>query len=364
MDCSCSAGDLKRECREGLYKNNMKKTFRWITAAVVFLMTGIILFTHISDVLRKKTGNASDMIHSFYSLDKNTLDVLCMGSSHGYSSFQPNLLWKEYGVTSYVMCSPRQTAANTYYLLKEALRYQKPQILLLETYYFFTNKKYTTEAILRTSFDGLALCRAKYEMIEDILPNIGVKAKLTWYLPFLKYHSRWTELKEWDFHSDAYLKGSVIDFEVCPMEEPELPSQERALPENVRSYLDKIIALCEENGIELVAYTAPYGYIEEEKAYFVVKQEINLALEAYLKERGVPYFNLQRSDDLGIDFASDFRDHTHLNSVGAGKVTRYLSEFLVKNYDLQDHRGEDAYSSWDDDYEKFRQAEMSSAGKK
>ena len=61
----------------------MKKTVRWTAAAVIFLLIGLVLFGKISEVLRKKTGGVSDMVHSLYEIEENTVDVLCMGSSHG-----------------------------------------------------------------------------------------------------------------------------------------------------------------------------------------------------------------------------------------------------------------------------------------
>ena len=163
---------------------NILKRF---AALLAFLLIGVFLFSGISEVLRRKSGGQSDMIHSFYGIEKNTLDVLCMGSSHGYSSFQPNTLWNEYGLTSYVMCSQRQTMASTYYLLQEALKYQKPRVLLLESYYLFCKKKYTDEEALRMGFDGMRMSRIKYDMVEDILGKKGFKEKLTYYIPFLKY---------------------------------------------------------------------------------------------------------------------------------------------------------------------------------
>ena len=83
----------------------MRKTSQWISSIIIFLLIGTILFLNISEILRKKSGGESDMIHSFYQIEEDTLDVLCLGSSHGYSAIQPNTLWKEFGLTSYVMCS-------------------------------------------------------------------------------------------------------------------------------------------------------------------------------------------------------------------------------------------------------------------
>lgn len=331
----------------------MKKGFRCAALSLIFVLTGLLMFGKISNILRKKTGAASDMIHSFYELEKNSLDVLCMGSSHGYSSFQPNILWSEQGMTSYVMCSPRQTAASTYYLLQEALCTQKPKVLLLETYYFFTGKKYADEESLRMAFDGVKLGKAKHEMISDLLAKKGWKKKLSYYIPFLKYHGRWDELENNDFHSKTYLKGSIFDFTVYKMEEPTLVENTQKLPKNVRYYLEKILQLCEEQGIELILYTAPYSYQDRKAEDFDQKQGMNIAVKEYCEEHDIPYFDFQRSIDAGIDYAQDFRDYAHMNTRGAEKITRYLGQYLKQNGTYPDHRGDEAFASWERDYEKY-----------
>lgn len=331
----------------------MRKTARWIFSILVFVIIGLVLFVNLSEVLRRKGGGESDMVHSFYDLEENTLDVLCMGSSHGYSAFQPNTLWNEYGLTSYVLCSQRQTAATTYYLLQEALKYQKPKILFLESYYFFSTKKYTDEAALRLAFDGVPFGKVKYDMVQDLLEGHSRKEQLSYYIPFLKYHGRWNDLKNTDFHSNEYLKGSIFDFTVYPMNEPELPGAGREIPEVVQEYLEKIIALCEENKIELILFTAPYGYQDDLKGY-LNKQKINITLESYLAQQNIPYFYFQKTGEAGIDFGTDFRDYAHLNTNGAIKITRSLGSYITEHYDLPDHRDEEAYQSWQTDYEMFQ----------
>lgn len=173
----------------------MGKLRKWVISAIVFILIGIILFLNISDILLRKSGGETDMIHSFYEIERDTIDVLCLGSSQGYSAIQPNILWDEFGQTSYVMCSQKQSIASSYYLLKEALNYQKPKILLLESYYFYFDRKYMEEASLRMGFDGMRMGRVKWEMVHDFLDELSIKEKLSFYLPFLEYHSRWEFLK-------------------------------------------------------------------------------------------------------------------------------------------------------------------------
>lgn len=73
---------------------------RRIAGTVLFFVTGILIFCGISEALRRKTAEATDMVHSFYEIEEDTLDVLFLGSSHLYYGVQPNELWRDYGIAS------------------------------------------------------------------------------------------------------------------------------------------------------------------------------------------------------------------------------------------------------------------------
>ena len=70
---------------------------------------------------------------------------------------------------------------------------------------------------------------------------------------------------------------------------------------------------------------------------------------------GVPFFDMNLYyEEIGLDFSQDFSDPHHVNVQGADKVTKFLAKYLVEEYDLQDHRGEPEYASWDELYEEYR----------
>lgn len=330
----------------------MKKTVKWILSALLFVFCGLLIFGEIAEVVRKKTGNASDMIHSFYEIEENTLDVLALGSSHAYSAFYPNILWKEYGLTSYAMSSHRQTPAFSYYLLKEALQYQKPKVVLLETYYFFFTGKYTDEETVRMTMDGMRLGKVKHEMIQDLFKELTWKEKAAYYIPFMMYHSRWSELKNYDFNTNPWRKGAILDYNVYQMSHPGTSEQLQEVCQLNQEYLNKIVQLCDENNIELVFYAAPYGHKDNEKG-FRQKQGFNLWFEKYAEENSFDFFDYQKNEEAGIDFSADFRDEAHLNAHGAAKITKHLGSVLVRDYGLQSHKEDPAYASWEEDYQKY-----------
>ena len=332
----------------------MKKTIRWIFSTVVFIACGLLLFAKISNILRQKTGAQVDMIHSFYSEPKDTVDVLCLGSSHGYSGVQTNIMWNEFGITSYVLCSPRQSAASSYYLLKEALNYQKPKVVLLESYYLRSPNLYVEEVTVRQAFDGVRMGEVKQEMIEDLIGDYSWKEKLSYYIPFIAYHSRWSMLKDADFNSRPYLRGSIVDFDIYPMENPGVPETGKDMPETASKYFEMIEQLCDENCIQLVVFATPYGVANKIESY-MNSQMTNVGLETYLAEKEIPFFYYQKMDEVGIDYAMDFRDHGHMNTYGAAKITKHLGNFLREEYGIADHRQDEAYQSWNEDYAKFEE---------
>ncbi|HIR75785.1 MAG TPA: hypothetical protein IAB97_02590 [Candidatus Choladousia intestinipullorum] len=321
---------------------------RRILGTIAFLITGILIFAGISEIMRRKTAEEVDMVHSFYEIEEDSLDVLFLGSSHLYYGVQPNELWREYGITSYVMGSPEQTAATSYFLLKEAFTRQQPKVVVMESYYLWNKLMYNGESRLRQAFDGMKFGPVKVEMINEMLPDAGFKEKLTYYLPFLKYHSRWSELESYDFTTKPFLKGSRLDYTTVELEDPGIPKKAAAIPDNSMEYLEKIIRLCEENDAEFVMAAIPFG-IETDQKRYKRRQGLNLTLEEYLQAEGIPFLFYQRDYPDIIDFSTDFRDKTHLNTNGAVKLTHHLGGWLKENYGLEGHKGEAAYESWDSD---------------
>lgn len=330
------------------------KVWHHILSVIIFILCGILIFAGLSEIFRQKTGGYADMVHSFYSIEENQIDVLFLGSSHGYASVQPNELWHEYGIPSYSMCSHGQSVASSYYLLKEALKYQKPKVVFLETYTFCDNKKHRGEAYARMAFDGMRLGEVKKEMVDDFFAKVPFTEKFTYYIPFIKYHSRWTELKNSDFHSKPYLKGTLPSKRIHPNEDPGLPDGHSKLGETACDYFKKIVKLCEDNDIKLTLYAAPFG-VKGDYEVYCYRQGINNTLEDWLKENWgdeIPFLYYQKTGKAEIDFSTDFRDTHHMNSYGASKITHCIGEFL-QQYDMADYREDKAYASWNTDYEMY-----------
>ena len=171
----------------------------------------------------------------------------------------------------------------------------------------------------------------------------------------MKYHARWQELEDYDFATQPFLKGARLNYHIADIEDPGVPKKKVEVPELSMEYLEKIMQLCEENGAEFVMITIPYG-IEKDMKRYRNRQGMTLYLEEYLEEKGTPFLFYQKDYPELIDFKTDFRDRTHLNTPGAVKLTNHLGEWLVSQYDLVDHRGDTAFASWDADLALYDRA--------
>ena len=79
--------------------------------------------------------------------------------------------------------------------------------------------------------------------------------------------------------------------------------------------------------------------------------------EKEAKERGLEFVDLNCDlDRIGIDWKNDFYDKgDHVNVFGAEKITAYLGEYVLNEFDLEDHRGDPAYQLWDEMIAKYEQ---------
>ncbi len=297
------------------------------------------------------------MIHSFYSLERNSLDVLCIGSSHAYYSFQPNVLWEQTGITSYVLGSTSQTLPCSYYLLKEALKYQKPEVVLLESYYFRTRDYYVDEACLHKVTDWMRPGRERWELLSLSLEGKPWKEKLAFHIPFLLYHARWESLAQYDIMRETWFKGAKIPSKTVQQTDPGMEGvKEEPLSPLAIEYYHRISDLCRESGIRLIVYAAPISDDNREHHDKYLKSlGISLAAEKLTQEDHVPYLFYQRDGDGAIDYARDFNDSEHLNYRGQTKLTGWLGKYLRESCNLSGHADNPHYSGWNKDLERYRE---------
>lgn len=327
----------------------MKEKKKWnkkkigITAAVLvfvlvtlWLLQCLLMPKYASEVVE---GN---LIAEYYQEEKDH-DVLFIGDCEVYENFVPAALWEKYGINSYIRGSAQQLIWQSYYLLEDALRYEKPDVVIFNVLALQYNEP-QREAYNRMSIEGMKWSMSKVRNIQASMTED--EQFLDYVFPILRYHSRITELKAEDFtymfsrprvsHNGYYMRVDSKAAENVP-EGKKLADYQ--FGDNAYAYLDKITELCKENDIELLLVKAPSLY-----PYWYEQWEGQI--EAYAAEHDLKYINfLELQEECGLDFTQDTYDAgLHMNLWGALKLTDYLGQFLQQEYGLEDRRCEEHLS--------------------
>ena len=317
---------------------------KFFKKSIVFILIFLIITPFLGRFL---LSDENRILDGFYYEKENSLDVLFFGSSHMYTGVNPNVIWKNTGITSYNLGQPEQQIWTTYSYIKEALKYQNPKAIFVDVY----TVTYDTDGYMpiennNINLDTMRMSKNKLEAI-----NTSVKPSDRPYFIFdlLKYKSNWKNISKdnftTNFTNDVHTnKGYWEWFEVYENSEPDgnLTDNVGRLPEKTELYLNKIIDLCKDNDIPLVFIKTPVVISNDQQERYNRVAEI-------AKENDIDFINFNSMyEELGIDFKSDFIDEgKHLNFMGAHKVSDYLSEYISNNFDIADKRGKDGYDDWE-----------------
>lgn len=293
------------------------------------------------------------MIAEYYDEVKDH-DVVFIGDCELYENISPAVLWEEYGINSYIRGSAEQLIWQSYYLMEETFRYEKPKVVVFNILSLKYNEP-QKETYNRMTLDGMRWSKSK---VDSIMASMTEEESFIEYVfPILRYHSRWNQLTADDFRyfwtgKDVTFNGYYMRVDVRPAENvPEgRPLADYRFGDNAYQYLDRMTELCRENGVELVLVKAPSLY----PAWY---EQWELQVEDYAAEHGLKYYNfLEVTEEIGLDFTQDTYDAgLHLNLSGAEKLSRYFGEILMRDCGLASRRGEEALEQrWEQKLADYR----------
>ena len=327
------------------------KTAKRIVASAVFLTIFLSLFSLCDGILsRKETEgwwNVTAKIDGFYNSPKNEYDVIFFGSSNAYCSFNPLVIWEKTGVKSYVFATQQQPMWATYYYMKDAFKRQSPDIAVLDILMLSKDDEYYDDGVNYTFCDNMPFSIDKAKLAYVSAPK-GERLGLVF--RFLKYHTRWNELKKEDFE---YRKRDMTDYSkgfyvlTSTYKNPARYNLENVtecteLSDKNREYFEKIIELCREKNVRLMLVKTPSNSTAEEKKYYNEAEKIAV-------ENGIEFVDYNMLyDGIGLDMETDFFDERHLNIYGAEKFTEYFVE--TTEY-FKDKMRED--EDWRADYDRY-----------
>lgn len=337
-----------------------------IIKTITFLAVFCVLFNGVSWFFRPMAENCSIIYYEA----PNTIDVLITPHSQVFCGINPNVLWQEDGIAAFDYVSSGQTTWATYNFLIEALKTQKPKVVVFDVLCLF--RRYANDyrpgsQPIHNTF------RPSFNKLDMIQKGVEPKGRVSTMVDLLYWHTRWRNISqnslpytEQDYNQKSFhrYKGFYVDyiFKVSSMSaelnDTNYPSTETEgeIAEKSLFYFFKIIELSREKGFDLLLVktpsTEPFTDKKETEVYNTVRR---IAAEQGLTF--LDYNDKQHRDAMGFDFTTDMADVRHLNTSGATKLTRYMGSYLKLEYDLPDRRGDPKYASWDESAEGYFQFE-------
>ena len=315
----------------------MKEKIVFAVKSAVWLIGFAVIFLSAANLLKPKYLYTSEYYspeteiwESFYAMPKNSVDILFMGSSHMYNTVNPAVFFEKTGLTGQNLSSSNQDIPTLYFYLKEALRFQSPEYVVIEGYGFKFHGLAMEECYKR-SLDDMKFSKIKAEAVRCWAENLPDEKPLARFFTISDYHSRWDELDHYDFNYKKYKteifgyipvyyssKDVVHDFYRIPAEPFEIES-------TTAQYFEKIVILCEDNGIKLAVMIAP------DASWNV---QYSIPIEKLCKEYKVPFYDYnseEKYESLGIENSKDWANAGHLNIYGAEKTTERLAFDLAES---------------------------------
>lgn len=320
-----------------------------IACVLLIVNTFYCGFSFFNETMRTEGVEYND---SFHNLPADSMDVIVLGSSHAQYSFMPQIVYQNTGLYSYVLGSACQPLKVSYEMLKEALKTQSPELVILEIY---------TATPLKSWCEGdSCYVMAEYQMrgeekqnVIDFLPE---EKAMQYKNEFLINHNNWKTanriediLKKPDYSYIDPCLGYVCLESVLPVDNWWFPNTYKDIPDvelddaDVKA-LNNIYDLCKKKNIQLLLYMMPMDGIDE------LNQSYRYEVWKWATEKNVSYIDfVDKAEELNYRMCVH-NDGAHSKLNGANLITDYISEYIVNNYNFLSH---ESSKKLDDIYSKY-----------
>lgn len=345
----------------------MKKIFL-VLKIFLFVLIFFIFTIPIAFILKDDANSyARVLFHEFYNQDK--IDYLVCGASHVSHGVEANNASQKLGKAVFNAGTPSQKIDGTYAILRQATKLYKIEKVFLELDFavatdsdFSKRDGFKAEYIVSNGIkdfkiktDYLLHCSSPKYYFNSILP-IGKDKLLT--LNPKTISDKIKSLLSGEYFKYQYVddgseyagKGCVLDLDEIPDGGFSNDSKEGKInvsevSEDWKDTIDKIIALCRENDIELIFYSMPGSdfYLNERGNY----DEYYSFCRDFAAEKGFLYydFNLARPEILSLR-DSDYTDDNHLSKKGVYVWTDTFCDFFGSKYKEENAIEKYFYSSY------------------
>lgn len=330
-------------------KNLMNnKILKIVTFIILMAVIGSII-GYVFEMMHKKNIVENYDLYAkwkrwddYYRTDKN-VDVLFLGSSHAYVSYDPEIFDRKLSINSFNFGTPSQEPNMGYYILKEVIKKNKPRLLVYDIFWTKLQNEITIGQVL-SNYEFIKSPDVRNEIYKNLFSTLD---KVEYTFPAIRYRLDFSSymnrivnkvLKipymnfEFEYKSKGYVfSEKVVDSETLNHSTQFISNKYTGFNAKQIEYLDKTLQLCERNNIKVIFVTSPVP----PSILYSIKNEygkIHADVEKIADKYNIEYidFNIE-NENKKIVTDSNFGDDNHLNLSGAKIVSDYLSDYILEN---------------------------------
>lgn len=292
------------------------------------------------------------MMHDLYT-QKENVDLFFVGASHTYRSFDPAVFDEELAVNSFNLGTSSQTYEGGYFLLKEAMKKNTPECVIIEITYSMLEDVYERQELAdyllldymksgKNKWDYVGSAFDAEDWAEVFIPCYRNRVLMHPYTALKNlldkgrrgyFQYKDTQLLREGRLVEAYEGKGFVYREECFGTENEIvvdsyPWDAGKVNEEKAGWLRKITQLCREKDIDVLWVTTPIsqaairtmGNYDEAHSYIAKLAE----------QEKVEYydFNYYKEELLPKNDALYFYDASHMNGIYAKRFSREVARLL------------------------------------
>ena len=316
---------------------------------IICLGMVVAIIVGINTILNLAFQPYNNFRNDMHNLDTHKFDTVFVGTSHGKAGINPDIIDGITGYKSINMCLGGQSIDDSYYIVKEACRVNKPKRMIyeLDPSYWVTEISLSPEYM--ELYNELPMSYVKVECYFDKIWNQDFRATLfPWYvnrkgldgavdrlknrLFNKRYKSYATDFYDCDVQS--YEKnGQTRIHRIAPFIEDSQPTiwNEGSINKKVLNSFYRLVKLCKNEKIDLKVIITPIpretldrykeSYLDSDKYFSKLMLKYN-----------VDYFNYNYTDITGFDHnLTGFQDYEgHMYEDQADFFSRKLANDISR----------------------------------
>ncbi|MBC8530723.1 hypothetical protein [Gehongia tenuis] len=340
------------------------KKGRWLIHVIIFTVIFSVLFASVSYVVRRQ-HDAFKKNKNGYEQHTTPIDAVCIGGSSTYIYWIPMRAWNEYGYTSFNYSGDSMSPSVIKYLIEESRRHETAKLYVIDlraAEIMQHNPSFYSEEYVRIYTDAMPYSLNRINMVHYSIEKNGLVPKNTasMYLDLIYYHGNWREIDRYSYRPQEnlyarHMKGFYF-YNSPPVPQTltdySMVTERCELTPELESTLRDLLDYCKAENLNALFLVNAFS--EKDSSVKALYNSVEDLIGSY------GYDFLDTNDyyeEIGLDADMDLYDKNHVNIFGAIKYTDFVSKYIHDNFELPDHRGDPAFSSWEEDYRIYQEAE-------